>query len=497
MKSTLFAALVAVLFLTACANIEPAAPVQASSDPSRTPGRLELLTPSGPWIVGQARTLTAQGGPEEVLPFGRYEWFVNGRKVEGAEGPQWTVAFDSKQTGYLWVEAHFTVPRGVVAKGTYVEVTEPLQQSLAKAESQRPAKNIILVIGDGMGPVQRIAGDLFDRPAEGLRMDDFPIKGLLKTNNSAGEITDSAAGATAYSAGIKTLNGRLAFDVEGKPVETILEYVRARGKAVGLVTTTPLGHATPAAFASHIKSREDYFEIARQFILEQEVNVLLGGGEEHFYPRGKNGTYPGPSKRADKLDLVEEAKARGFEFVDTSAALGAFQPDGAKKLLGLFGDFGMNRPYDPSLELMARKAVETLSLDPEGFFLMVEGGQIDWAGHSNESENLLHDMVSLDRTVEYLKKWAAGREDTLIIVTADHETGGLIAVNTPLADRDAEGPFGEAGSPVYVKWTSKVHTGVDVPVTASGPFAWLLSGVHENTEVYRAMRSAADGKLFP
>lgn len=355
------------------------------------------------------------------------------------------------------------------------------------------ANTIILFIGDGMGDEHRKAGRWASVGQSGqLAMDDLPYQGWLQTSSVDNPITDSAASATAMATGFKTDNGHISVNPDEAILETILEIAETRGMTTGLVTTVQISHATPAAFAAHVPDRNMYTEIALQMI-ESGVDVLLGGGEDEFLPATETGCYIEPGERSDGRSLVLEAQAAGFTYVCDLAGLAAVNPLTTNRMLGLFADEGMVRPFSPSLALMTERAIEILSRDPDGFFLMVEGGQIDWAGHANDGANVIGDVIGFDEAVSVGLDYAALHPDTLVIVTADHETGGMAASLTSSDDPEEDGPFLMPDStPFYVNWTTTGHTAADVPVTASGPWSSTLQGTQQNTEVFFTMRKALD-----
>jgi alkaline phosphatase len=359
---------------------------------------------------------------------------------------------------------------------------EPPSRSLAQA--------IMLFIGDGMGEAHRNAARWSAAGQSGaLAMDRMPTLGWSHTASADSPVTDSAAAATALASGIKTNNGKIGQDPSGNPVTTILEQAQARGMAVGLVTNVQMAHATPAGFAAHVPDRDMMTEIASQ-MLAAEVDVLLGGGEDEFLPPGVTGCYPEPGERSDGRNLITEATASGYTYVCNASGLAAVDPASTSRLLGLFADEGMARPYAPSLEEMTQKAIEILSRDPDGFFLMVEGGQIDSASHTHNAADTMSDTVGFDEAVAVGQAYAASVDNTLIIVTADHETGGM-SVNLSAGQ---QGPFAmPEGTSFYVSWSSWDHTGVDVPTTAQGPWSDLLSVTHENTYIHDVMLMALGG----
>jgi len=356
------------------------------------------------------------------------------------------------------------------------------------------AKNIILFIGDGMGAEHRKAARWLSVGKTGkLFMDDMPVTGWLETYSANSLITDSAASATAISTGVKTNNGIVSLDPGFSFIPTILEEAKSQGKFVGLVTTTHLSHATPAAFASHVESRGLLNDIAEQ-IFTTGVHVLLGGGEDEFLPNTEEGCYSKIGARKDGRNLVNEAKAVGFTYVCDGPNLELIEPSSTPLLMGIFADDGMIRPFSPNLADMTQKAIDILSTNPSGFFLMVEGGQIDWASHENDADDTISDTLGLDKAVEVSKIFASDAKETLIIVTADHETGGMSVSELSSGLPGEDGPFSTPeGDLFYINWSTKGHTAVNVPLTSQGPSSKLLQGVHDNTFVHTVMLSTLKG----
>jgi alkaline phosphatase len=236
-------------------------------------------------------------------------------------------------------------------------------------------------------------------------------------------------------------------------------------------------------------------EIARQMLQETRVDVILGGGEDEFLPESENGCYPEPGEQEDGSNLIAEAQDAGYAYVCTADQLALVNPSITNKLLGLFADEGMERPFSPSLAAMTQVAINILSKNPEGFFLMVEGGQIDWAGHDNKAMESMESTIGFDAAVAVGQAYAAVQPNTLIIVTADHETGGMSVLPEPSGAVPEDGPFSMPdGTPFYVNWTSKEHTDLDVPVTAQGPWSELLFGRYQNTRIFEAMYAALMGE---
>lgn len=328
-----------------------------------------------------------------------------------------------------------------------------------------PVRNIILYIGDGMGISQITAYRIHNVGGGGkLNVERMPVTGLLHTQSIDDLITDSAAGATALACGFKTRNGMIATLPDNTKVLTILEAARDKGMSTGLVATSSITHATPACFASHVESRSNHTEIARQLI-EENVDILLGGGRGYFIPQSAP-----KSKRSDDLDLVSRAEEKGYQFVETGKEL---LKASQNRVLGLFRSGALKRePPEPTLAEMTAKSIELLNRNTEGFFLMVEGSQIDWAGHDNDLDYMLWEMASFDEAVKVGLDFALQDQHTLVVVTADHETGGL-AIN--------DGSFD--GSNLDVEWTTGHHTGQPVPVFAFGPHSLRFTGVKENSEI--------------
>lgn len=290
------------------------------------------------------------------------------------------------------------------------------QTAATDIPAERP-RNVILMIPDGFGP----ASVTLARQAKGspLALDGF-ITGSVGTASTDSGVTDSAAGATAYASGIKTYNGAIGVDTLRQPVGTVLEGAKARGMRTGLVTTTRLTHATPAAFAAHVPSRNMEVEIAAH-MMARNVDVLFGGGVEFFIPQPAG-------RRTDDRNLLTEAEAAGYTVVETLRGMRAVT---TTPVLGVFSvshlDYEVDRDpaAQPSLAEMTRKALELLADDAAGFFVMIEGGRIDHAGHANDPVGHLHDILAYDEAVQVTLDFARADGRTLVVSAADHETGGM------------------------------------------------------------------------
>lgn len=343
--------------------------------------------------------------------------------------------------------------------------TPPVDSNPYPLVEQRQIKNIILMIGDGMSITPITAARIKVLGADGkLHIERMPVTGFINTHSVNRLITDSAASATALASGYKTNNGMIGMIPDGTKVYTILEAVRDKGMSTGLVATSTITHATPAAFAAHVRLRSNQTAIAYD-IIANRVNVILGGGKSFFIPQSSRG-----SKRKDNLDLINEARKVGYEFVQTKSEFDAAKSD---FLLGLFHiDAMTTEPPEPTLTEMTAKAIEILSRNANGFFLMVEGSQIDWAEHDNDADEAIRQMLHFDLVVKQVVDFAMENGETIVVITADHETGGMTINSGRLS-----------GENLSIKWTTGGHTGVPVPIFAYGPHAERFMGWYDNTEV--------------
>lgn len=327
---------------------------------------------------------------------------------------------------------------------------------------ERGPFSVILLIGDGAG-VNYWSAARMAFPE--LAVERLPVAGLVGTESTNSWITDSAAGATAFASGVKTYNGGLGVGPDTQAVETVLERAAARGKATGLVATAAITHATPAAFAAHVPSRNLYYEIAIQ-LAEAGVDVMLGGGRAHF----------DPAVRPDSADLLAELTRRGT-VADSTAALTALDLSNVDRLVGFIAE---EHPpaaprRSPTLTAMTEMALEVLARDDDGFFLMVEGSQIDWRGHDNAPlQEVLAELQDFNGAIHAALAFQERRPNTLVIVTADHETGGLAL------HYDAMGVF-------RANYTTDGHTAGMVPLFAGGPGAVAMAGIKENDAIGRLL----------
>ncbi len=474
-----------LLFTFSCAT---KAPIVSQTRELRIP-RIKMSLDAPGRIIGTDETFTLSPviTPVELASDVKWTWYVDGVNLKD-QTPELSISFNDGQEH--WVTAVATLEYRNAFQTVLVETTP----NAYAGSDNKPVKNIILVIGDGMGEAQRRSASLYKYGSpRAMVMDSLPVRGLSMTNNFIDEVTDSAAGATALSSGIKTLNGRVGVDSEGENTTTILESFRDNNRSVGLVSTSPLSHATPAAFLAHNLDRENYTDMVKEMILNGGADVLLAGGEEHLLPRGDYGIYVGDSKRTDDLNLFDDARKIGYTVLQGRDQWDLLDIDSSDKLLGIFGDFGTRRIGQPPLKDLATAALTVLERNENGFFLMIEGAQIDWAGHDNQSLNNINDTLELDETVKLLKEYIKTNPQTLLIVAADHETGGLLTLEDDPELSKLKGPFTGPGGDVFHKWTNGAHSGTHVPVTAIGPYSDMLSGRYENTHIYDVMYKAAFG----
>jgi alkaline phosphatase len=333
----------------------------------------------------------------------------------------------------------------------------PTKKSVQKGSPE--IKNVILMIGDGMGlPDVYAAMTVSDSP---LNIERCSFTGLQKTYSADNYITDSGAAGTALATGNKTKNGTIGMDTQGKRVKSILELAEENGLATGLVSTSAITHATPASFIAHQSSRGSYEDIAADF-LKTDIDLFIGGGINHF------------AKRKDQSNLLDSLKFRGYE-VDTT--LSAILSSKSSKLAGLTAP--VHNPYrlkgrGDMLPLSSAKAIEILKENKKGFFLMIEGSQIDWAAHANSADTLIDETLDFDKAVGVVLDYARDEGHTLVIITADHETGGVTITGGNRKEHKA-----------VLNFSLKDHSAVMVPVYAFGPGAEKFTGIYENIDIFR------------
>jgi len=416
-----------------------------------------------------------------------------------------------------------------------------------------PSKNLIVLIGDGMGPAQVSAARnylMYNKGIDHLTLDSIYV-GQATTYADRGEdggtvvsgvVTDSASAGTAFATGNKTYNAAISISNEdvAVPFASVIEAAELSGKSTGLVTTARITHATPAVYASHVRSRDNETAIASQY-LESGVDVLLGGGSSFFLSKDEKG------KRSDK-SIIADFESKGYDYVTDKAGLNALKADNGK-VLGLFGGSHVSYVPDrtdavPALADMTSKALSILSQDEKGFAVMIEGGRIDHAAHANDFPTTVQEVLDFDAAVKVALDFAKKDGNTSVVITADHETGGLslsrdniyelnldlwdqqknssefiagklkeaktieevktiVHANTwiqDLTDEEAayilagdgssyaqEGSYNAVVSKrLLIGWSGHGHSAVDVGVWAYGPIADLVKGQIDNTRIATA-----------
>ncbi|RYG53851.1 MAG: alkaline phosphatase [Chitinophagaceae bacterium] len=320
------------------------------------------------------------------------------------------------------------------------------------------------MIGDGMGTSQIFAALTANKGK--LNFDRFTAIGFHKSQSFDQYVTDSGAGATAFSIGEKTNNGSIGVDAKGISQPGILEIAESHHLATGMVTTCSITHATPASFIAHQTSRTFGEEIANDF-LKTDIDVFIGGGRNYF------------AKRKDGKNLLDSLKKRNYQVAEASADI---QKITSGKLAGFTADAEPSRVLDgrgPELLLNTQTAISILNKNPKGFFLMIEGSQIDWGAHLNDAAYMTSELIDFDRAIGAALDFAQRDGNTLVIVTGDHETGGLTLTDGNI----------KAGT-IEAKYSTKSHTAVMIPVFAFGPGAERFIGIYENTSIFDKMMAA-------
>ena len=400
-------------------------------------------------------------------------------------------------------------------------------------EAPSRPKNMIIMVGDGMGPAYTSAYRYYQNNPDTEEIEqtvfDRLLVGMASTYpaRQSGYVTDSAASATALATGVKSFNGAISVDVNKRPLTSIMQIAKARGMAIGVAVTSQVNHATPAAFLAHNESRRNYDEIAQSY-LSSDADVILGGGQKYF-----------------SEDLLTQFKAKGYQHIDDFSQLENLNQG---KVLGLFADVQLPWVIDQQdstqLSLLTQKALDLLSQNDKGFVLLVEGSLIDWAGHNNDIATAMSEMHGFANAIEVVEQFVRANPDTLMVVTADHNTGGLsigangeYAWDTALLQGIKASPASIAEQAIaidnwqtqlkqtlgfevnkdelqrlsnarmqgkaafetslkqvidsrsFTGWTTSGHTGGDVQVFAAGPAADLFKGNQDNTDIAEKMMS--------
>ena len=345
------------------------------------------------------------------------------------------------------------------------------------SEPKKPG-NIIFLIGDGMGLSAVSTGFYFgDQPSVFKRFQEI---GLQQTSSALQKVTDSAASGTAMATGTKTYNGAIGVDTTKASLQNIAELLASMGWSTGVVATSTISHATPASFYAHVEQRYMEEEIVAQ-LLDSEIDFFAGGGRDKF------------NRRSDSTDLLTLAADKGFT-IDTTGlpapgTLSAHQKYGFLPQAGYMPKMIEGRgDFLPEATMLA---ISHLSQNQEGFFLMVEGSQIDWAGHENDGDYLVGEMLDFEKVIAAALDFAAKDGNTLVVVTADHETGGLaLGPKKPAAGQPGYTNYAEI-EPIFA---SGDHSATLIPVFAYGPGAEQFKGIYQNSEINHKMVALVKGE---
>ena len=344
--------------------------------------------------------------------------------------------------------------------------TTATAQSCKQKCNQQPVKNIIYMIGDGMSVTHVTATMLAqDTP---LALERAQFVGLQKSQSASDKVTDSAASGTALATGSKTNNGMIGMSPDKEQLQSIRARAEAAGMATGVIATYSITDATPAAFVAHNESRKNQEDIAADF-LKTDIDLFIGGGRDYF------------TKREDGKDLTQELKAKGYQVVSTIDQVKSIEKG---KVAGLLAEKHMPSMIDGRGDILPTATAQALKIlsndNQKGFFLMVEGSQIDGGGHANDAEKVVTETQDFDAAVKIAFDFADKHPGTLVVVTADHETGGMTL--------PAE------GNGYTTKFSTGGHTGVMIPVYAYGAGACCFSGIMDNTDLPKKMAQLLDVK---
>lgn len=320
-------------------------------------------------------------------------------------------------------------------------------------------ENVILLIGDGMGVSQVYSGITANN---GLNLEKSKYVGFSKTYSASDYITDSAAGGTAIATGTKTNNGAIGVDAKGNDVKSILEYAAENGLSTGVVASCAITHATPASFVAHQQNRNMQEEIAVDFV-NSDITLFIGGGKKYF------------AERSDKANLLDQLKENGFQVAldmeevkkTTTGKLAALVADEHPSTYPDRGEF---------LPESVQAALNILDNNSEGFFLIVEGSQIDWESHDNNAEGVVNEMIDFDNAIKVAFDYADKNPGTLVVITADHETGGMALTGGDIKTGDVKANWGTTG-----------HSSVMVPVFSYGAGSEEFAGIYENTDIFNKL----------
>ncbi len=340
------------------------------------------------------------------------------------------------------------------------KVSYEVKHYVEKNKSKTP-KNIIFLIGDGTG-ISQISAALTANQGQ-LFLENFKHVGFSRTQSADNYVTDSAAGGTALACGQRTYNGAIGVDVNKKPMQSILEVADAHGKSTALVSTSCITHATPASFIAHQPDRNMYEEIASDF-MNTDIDVFIGGGYDHF------------AKRKDGKDLTAELKAKGYQVLTDMNDIKQVKSGKLAGLVAPVHTAAMPERKD-MLPVATETALNIISQDKKGFFIMIEGSQIDWGGHANNTNEICREVLDFDQAVGKALAFAANNGETLVIVTADHETGGMALTGGDM----------KVGK-VEAEYVTHHHSATMVPVFAFGPGAEQFTGIMKNEDIGKKLK---------
>jgi len=321
--------------------------------------------------------------------------------------------------------------------------------------------NIIMMIGDGMGLSTISSGMYSNNNYTALEGSEYV--GLIKTHSLDDLVTDSAASATAMSSGVKTNNKVIGLDSKGNLVETILEMSIDLGYSTAIVVTSSIVHATPASYYAHIDNRYKYDEIA-DHLSKSKIDFFIGGGEKYF------------NNRSDKRNLISEMNQYFF-----AKNIDQYKKSNSNKIGFLTADDEPIEKYknrEPSLDKAVEITIQKLTDLKKPFFLLIEGSQIDWGSHDNSQKHMISEFIEFDKTIENVLDYAKKDKNTLVVITADHETGGVAIVDGSLEN-----------SMVKNKYVSGSHTATMVPVFSFGKHSSLFKGIYDNTKIFDKLES--------
>ncbi len=332
------------------------------------------------------------------------------------------------------------------------------------AFAQNKPKNIIFMVGDGMGVSQIYAGLTANKGH--LNLEQVKVIGFHRNQASDNYVTDSAAGATAFATGKQTYNGAIGLDSLKQPSVTLLELAEQKGLSTGLVTTCDITDATPSSFIAHQLKRSMHEEIAADF-LKTDVDVVIGGGRKFF------------EKRVDKRNLLDSLRKKNYQVLGDIQSMASVHQG---KLVNLYADENpvkMSEGRGDALLKSTQKAIELVGTNKKGFFVLIEGSQIDWGGHANDAPYAIAEMIDFDSSIGWVLDFARKNKETLVVITADHETGGMALMGGNMKTGEVNAAF-----------TTKGHTGQMIPVFAFGPGADDFSGIYHNYDLFTKMRLA-------